>query len=306
MKILVPIEDILFGSAIADFIVAHAWPAGTVVKLLCVIEPFLLEQNQGHAPFSRLMELSGRQIVGAAHHTLDEVMKRIKRSHPELQVEKHVIEGPVKDEILRNASEWQADLIIAGSHGRSGFSRFFLGSVSLMLVSESPCPVLLIKPDAKTLEVWDKINTFDSDLKVEESTNNWHLQKILVALDDTAIADQVVNFVIAHHWTQPAQFKLLSVMRLPPFFERTQVELAAVHADRVSVRECVLRKLALKMRDYFHSPHIEEALLDGDPRKLIVESAEAWSADLIVLGSHYRDPAKRFALGACAINQMQQ
>jgi len=301
MKILVPIEDVLFGSEIADFIVAHSWPAGTVVKLLCVIEPFLLEQEQSHAPFARLMELSGQQIIGAAYHTLEEVMKRIKRTMPDLQVEKHVIEGPVKNEILRNAAEWQADLIIAGSHGRSGFNRFFLGSISLMLVSEAPCPVLLIKPNAQTLRDWDKINTFDSDVKAEQAGKNEHMRRILVALDDTNISDQVVDFVISHHWTQPAHFKLLSVMRMPAFFERAQSEFASVYADKVRMRECILRKLALKMRDYFHSPHIEEELLEGDPRKLLTVGAEEWNADLIVLGSHYRDPAKRFALGSVAL-----
>lgn len=56
-----------------------------------------------------------------------------------------VIEGYVKDSILEAAKLWPADLIVMGSHGRRGFTKFLLGSVSEAVVSHAPCSVEIIK-----------------------------------------------------------------------------------------------------------------------------------------------------------------
>lgn len=48
--------------------------------------------------------------------------------------------------ISQEACEEKADLIVLFSHGRSGLSRFFLGSVAERLARKSPCPVMLVHP----------------------------------------------------------------------------------------------------------------------------------------------------------------
>ena len=47
--------------------------------------------------------------------------------------------------ILEQAKLLKPDLVMVGSHGRKGLSRFFLGSVSHTLVHQSPCPVLVVR-----------------------------------------------------------------------------------------------------------------------------------------------------------------
>lgn len=47
--------------------------------------------------------------------------------------------------ILQAADEWAADIIVVGSHGRSGFKRALLGSVAESLARQSPVPVLLVR-----------------------------------------------------------------------------------------------------------------------------------------------------------------
>ena len=53
----------------------------------------------------------------------------------------------VADEIAREAQAWGADLVVAGTHGRRGVSRLFLGSVADSLVRVAPAPVLLVKDE---------------------------------------------------------------------------------------------------------------------------------------------------------------
>ncbi|SEK55364.1 universal stress protein [Parapedobacter koreensis] len=52
--------------------------------------------------------------------------------------------GSPKQEILTVASEWAADLIIMGTHGRTGFDHFISGSVSESVIRRASCPVLVI------------------------------------------------------------------------------------------------------------------------------------------------------------------
>ena len=58
---------------------------------------------------------------------------------------KIVHEVPPATGILNAADELNADLIVMGSHGRTGFKKFFLGSVAQEVLSISPLPVMIIK-----------------------------------------------------------------------------------------------------------------------------------------------------------------
>ena len=55
-------------------------------------------------------------------------------------------QGLAADEgIIRVAVANQADLIVMGSHGRTGFQRLLLGSVAERVIGQTPCPVLVVK-----------------------------------------------------------------------------------------------------------------------------------------------------------------
>jgi len=60
-----------------------------------------------------------------------------------------VREGEPKSVILDQASQWQADLIVLGSHGRRGINRFLLGSVSDTVAQHSPCSTMIVRPEAQ-------------------------------------------------------------------------------------------------------------------------------------------------------------
>src|SRR5271157_3366916 len=53
--------------------------------------------------------------------------------------------GDPASTILKTARKLAADVIVMSTHGRKGFSRFFLGSVAEIVVRESPCPVLTVR-----------------------------------------------------------------------------------------------------------------------------------------------------------------
>ncbi len=60
-------------------------------------------------------------------------------------VERHVVEGDAAEVTLRLAKELHADLIVMGTHGRTGLGRLLMGSVAERVLREADCPVLTVK-----------------------------------------------------------------------------------------------------------------------------------------------------------------
>ena len=74
-----------------------------------------------------------------------------KRSAEEagaIKVETELLQGGVATEILRHAKERECDLIVMGTHGRTGMKHMLLGSVAEYIVRVAPCPVLTVRAPA--------------------------------------------------------------------------------------------------------------------------------------------------------------
>ena len=76
---------------------------------------------------------------------LREQLQRIKPPDPAVSVEHVLEEGDPATGILQVAQERSCDLIVMGSHGRTGLGRLFMGSVAEKVVRKAPCPVLTVK-----------------------------------------------------------------------------------------------------------------------------------------------------------------
>jgi nucleotide-binding universal stress UspA family protein len=89
------------------------------------------------------------------HQAMEEVGRRYGRKHLAALVTKAkkagvrasalLLEGVVADRIVRAAKGHRADLIVIGTHGRTGLARFMLGSVADRVVSHAGCPVLTVR-----------------------------------------------------------------------------------------------------------------------------------------------------------------
>ncbi|NTW50972.1 MAG: universal stress protein [Chlorobiaceae bacterium] len=65
-----------------------------------------------------------------------------------LHADMKIVTGVPPDAIIKHAHEWFADLIIMGSHGRTGLMRILMGSVAEAVFRSAAVPVLLVKQDA--------------------------------------------------------------------------------------------------------------------------------------------------------------
>jgi len=69
----------------------------------------------------------------------------LKTDDPKVAIEYELAEGDAASEILCVAQNSHCDLIVMGTLGRTGVSRFFMGSVAEQVVREAACPVLTVK-----------------------------------------------------------------------------------------------------------------------------------------------------------------
>jgi nucleotide-binding universal stress UspA family protein len=85
---------------------------------------------------------------------LDQARKRLVKQG--VSVETDLLTGPAHGEILRKARRAKADLIVMGTHGRTGVEHFLLGSVAEKVVRMSACPVLTVPPAKRTKDAQKK------------------------------------------------------------------------------------------------------------------------------------------------------
>jgi len=150
MKILLAVD----GSEYADFAVStvasRPWPAGSAVRILHVVpplafappfvEPSLALSVEPNGPYWPTAILDARaELKGQAERLVSDVAARVR--HDGLGVSVAIREGDPRTEIANEASEWDADLIVLGSHGYTGIKRWLLGSVAQSILSHATCSV---------------------------------------------------------------------------------------------------------------------------------------------------------------------
>src|SRR5262245_30651918 len=79
----------------------------------------------------------------AAQIGLDEAVEDALGTEPGVEIEKKLVEGDAGDALV--AESVTAELVVVGSHGRSGFRAALLGSVSRHVVNHAKCPVVVVK-----------------------------------------------------------------------------------------------------------------------------------------------------------------
>ncbi len=79
------------------------------------------------------------------YHDLEEKLASLKPADPRIPVERRLVEGDVPGEIIRLAQDMGCDLVVMGTHGRTGLGRLLMGSVAEQVVRKATCAVLTLK-----------------------------------------------------------------------------------------------------------------------------------------------------------------
>ncbi len=143
MKILLATDGSECSQQAVASIADRPWPASSEVHVISVVHlPFAPSPETWSLPESYYSELerAGRAQADAA---INQALSRL--SETPLLLTSEIMLGHAEEKILEAAKSWDADLIVLGSHGWSGWKRFLLGSVSQAVVSHAPCSVEIVR-----------------------------------------------------------------------------------------------------------------------------------------------------------------
>jgi nucleotide-binding universal stress UspA family protein len=87
-----------------------------------------------------------------SHELIRQRLQQLRASEPEIEVEHRLVEGDGATEILQTARDTKCDLIVIGTHGRTGLIRLLMGSVAEQVVRRAACPVMTVRqplPEAR-------------------------------------------------------------------------------------------------------------------------------------------------------------
>jgi nucleotide-binding universal stress UspA family protein len=143
MKILLAVDESPHSQEAVDEVARRPWPSHSIIRVLSVIQPYTPPATEFVLTGATLEDMRRQQTLEAERLTnrAAEAVKTLSVS-PETVVR----EGDPRSEIVDEAVEWGADLIVVGSHGRTGIKRWLLGSVASAVVSHAPCSVEVVRP----------------------------------------------------------------------------------------------------------------------------------------------------------------
>lgn len=141
-NILVPVDgsETSYAAVAKAVELAKAFSSKVTVVQVLSLDPYIAAEYISANQTNDLIERARTAIVESLEAA------KAKFHEQGIEVETKLLEGQViHREIVKAAEESHADLIIIGSHGRTGFKKLFLGSVAQSLLGESHIPVLIVR-----------------------------------------------------------------------------------------------------------------------------------------------------------------
>jgi nucleotide-binding universal stress UspA family protein len=205
--------------------------------------------------------------------TLRKKLEQLDMPEGQIPLERRLVEGDPVTEILHAAAETGANLIVMGTHGRSGLAHVLLGSVAEQVVRKAPCAVLTVKSPG---DVRLPIRTILHPTDFSEPA------ACAFALACSLARDCGARLVVLHVDRPPVGHDAVIAHRQPEEYEKP------------------LWDLLNRLRVPDPNVEIELRLVEGDPKTEILRGAEEEGCDLIVLGTQGRTGLPRLVVGSVA------
>ena len=205
-------------------------------------------------------------------------------THDDIQPELVVQVGVAADSILSFAQLQKADVIVMGTHGRRGFDRLMLGSVTDRVMRGAPCPVLATSRP-----------THDSVAAGKEQGHVHHLSRILFCADFSENSGRALKYAISATAEYDAELTLLHVLEEVPSPAKTE-EAMAVAAERLDKLIPPEERKTLK---------IKTAVRFGKPYEQIVQFAGDAQIDMVTMGVRGRGALDVAVFGSTTYRVMQ-
>jgi nucleotide-binding universal stress UspA family protein len=282
--ILVPLDGSVFGEHALPCALELARHTGAALHLAHVHVLAAVPDLEGLTPY-QFQHVPVYDDEAESRASELAYLERLRlRARPPDDCVLHHLEGAVVERLEQCRRAIGADLIIMSTHGRTGMSRAWLGSVADALVRRTRVPVLLVRPAATR-----------PDLRRPLAC-----RRLAIPLDGSPRAEQALPPALA--LGMPGETEVLLVRVIPP-----QLRLPAPgrtlgrgeDAVRRAVAERYLDGIADHVRNRGYASRVA-VVCAADPAQGILETAQRHGVDLIALATHGRGGLSRLMMGSVA------
>jgi len=145
VKVLLAADSSIYSRAALDSLLACPWPADTEFLVLSVAETYHPRTDYWNPHSRDLLQEHEAKMLTDNDQLANSFAQQLTEKFPGCRAGAKVVEGHVVDKILAEAEAFGAELIVLGSHGLKGFTRFMLGSVSESVASHSHVSVRIVR-----------------------------------------------------------------------------------------------------------------------------------------------------------------
>lgn len=282
MRVLVAIDGSDSASLAVDLVADVAWPGGTTIRVVEAIETGAALFG-GPWPTLALVqadELEAQLRLGA-NATVQEAEARLTR--PGLTVESEVLRGRPAAALVDDARRMAADLMVVGSRGHGTIESMLLGSVSAEVIDHAMTPVLVAR--------------------------RRRIDRVVLAWDGSTSASRAAELLGRWPIFARSSVRVVSVADLespwlPDFPGAGSPELMEIYFATADASRSRHDLLASEMTVELQAAGLtaEADRREGDAATEILAAANAFEADLILLGTRGRTGMARLVLGSVARN----
>jgi nucleotide-binding universal stress UspA family protein len=284
MKLLYATDGSDTALAALDFLLRLPLPEHSEVVVVTVIDREAFPER----PVAELDEEERRAFSEtelAIRHDADEVLAtaaaRLRKAGRGGSTE--IRSGHPADQIRQAAADHGADLVVVGSHGRTGIRRAILGSVSGSVLQYAGCSVLVVpNPDASE----------------RPPPSPSQRLRILIAFDASAPARKALDLCASLPLKDRAQVTILRILPLVTLYRQdiAQRLSRAFQQEKKAAKESLASALE---QIHWATPDADTLLLESpDVGKTMLKTATERESDLIVLGHKGRSGIERVLLGS--------
>lgn len=226
------------------------------------------------------------QVVEQARQAAERGSKRVQQLFPQWRVSQEAQNGSPAFELLNRAEEWQADLIVVGSYGRTALSRVVLGSVSQKIITQASTSVHIGRSG---------------------TGSGASGERIVIGVDGSPGSLVAVKAAAKRNWTPGSELRIVVAddtlkgspvwLLIPPVKEFVE----EVRAEERTQSEQIALQAAGELRAALDNENItvSSVVESGDPKRVLVKHAEEFGADCIFTGATgFSSRLERLVLGS--------
>ena len=270
MRILVATDGSNDAGEAVEWLAHFPLPADAAVEVV----------NAARLPFAveATIAMGWREFLAENQHVVDDATKRLAKRWT--RVAGRMLDGDAREAIVTAATQGKADLIVLGARGLGAVASFLLGSVSLGVTRNAPCPVLVCRGPARPVRNITIAHDGSADARLALE----FCSRLPLAPDVSVHLVGVVE-PLPYPATAPELIRPKLRALLQDFENETRNKLAVSLTEAAAVLRPHVRKVTTVMPT-------------GVAAATIVREAEAHDSDLIVVGARGLGALRRMALGS--------